>query len=114
VSALISTRISELDAVKGDRSNGPDKIDEDAEDDVDPAQETTMDQARHVSLGADQRPRTIADIEEENSSDPRFRSFQTRLARFFNTFLPAHNIPFPDGQPIKFRPTDLVSFIFSC
>lgn len=67
----------------------------------------------HVSLGSNQRPCTLRDLEECHSSDGRFQRFQAKLAIFFNRFLPAHNIPLPNGEPIKFAPSDSVRMSFA-
>ena len=107
VSALIRAQLDELDDVEdaeADPDGQPDDIQKGAEED-------SVSLSDHISLGAEKPPCTLEAVEEDHSSDPRFQAFRTRLAKFFNTFLPAYKIPFPNGQPIKFRPTDLVSII---
>jgi hypothetical protein len=107
VSALIRAQLDELDNVEDveDHPDGqPDDIQKGAE-------EETVSLSDHISLGAERPSRTLEAVEEDHSGDPRFQAFRTRLAKFFNTFLPAYGIPFPNGQPIKFSPTDLVSII---
>ncbi|KIK41608.1 hypothetical protein CY34DRAFT_85128 [Suillus luteus UH-Slu-Lm8-n1] len=40
---------------------------------------------------------SLAQVEEDNSSNRAFDCFRKKLATFLNHFLPSHNIPLPDG-----------------
>ncbi|KAG1883635.1 hypothetical protein F4604DRAFT_1920145 [Suillus subluteus] len=52
----------------------------------------------HIYLGAPQHSLTLLQLDEENTSNPAFAQFHKKLSLFLNNFLPAHNIPLPDGK----------------
>jgi hypothetical protein len=52
----------------------------------------------HIHLGALQHSLTLSQLEEENASKPAFVQFRKKLSLFLNNFLPAYNIPLPDGK----------------
>ncbi|KAG2343829.1 hypothetical protein BDR05DRAFT_999735 [Suillus weaverae] len=53
---------------------------------------------RHIHLGAPQHSLTLSQLKEENASKPAFAQFRKKLSLFLNNFLPAYNIPLPDGK----------------
>lgn len=52
----------------------------------------------HIHLGAPQHSVTLLQLEEENASKVAFAQFRKKLSLFLNDFLPAYNIPLPDGK----------------
>ncbi|KAG2088845.1 uncharacterized protein F5147DRAFT_587453, partial [Suillus discolor] len=52
----------------------------------------------HIYLGSPQHPMSFADVEQANSSLCTFDQFRKKFLIFINEFLPAHNIPLPDGM----------------
>ncbi|KAG1879726.1 hypothetical protein F4604DRAFT_1579212 [Suillus subluteus] len=57
----------------------------------------------HVKLGSSQAPQTFALIEDTHRNDDAFTNFRVRLNSFLNDFLPACNIPLPDGKRIQLK-----------
>ncbi|KAG1849777.1 hypothetical protein F4604DRAFT_1971059 [Suillus subluteus] len=57
----------------------------------------------HVKLGSKQAPQTFSLIEDTHRNDNAFTNFHIRLNSFLNVFLPACNIPLPDGQKIHLK-----------
>ncbi|KAG1835880.1 hypothetical protein DFJ58DRAFT_847294 [Suillus subalutaceus] len=52
----------------------------------------------YIHLGAPQHSLTLSQLEEENASKPASAQFRKKLSLFLNNFLPAYNIPLPDGK----------------
>ncbi|KAG0692969.1 hypothetical protein DFH29DRAFT_985615 [Suillus ampliporus] len=52
----------------------------------------------HIHIGAPQSSLTLLQLEEGNASNPAFAQFRKKLSLFLNNFLPAYNIPLPDGK----------------
>lgn len=52
----------------------------------------------HIHLKAPQHFLTLLRLEEANASKPAFAQFHKKLSLFLNNFLPAYNIPLPDGK----------------
>jgi hypothetical protein len=64
-----------------------------------------------VTISSKQPDTTFEDLEQSRQADFAFTRFRIRLAEFFSNFLPAHDIPLPDGKRIKFTKTDKVNNI---
>ncbi|KAG1769490.1 hypothetical protein EV702DRAFT_1049726 [Suillus placidus] len=59
----------------------------------------------HVKLRSRQAPQTFSLIEDTRRNDNAFTNFHIRLNSFLNVFLPACNIPLPDGWRIHLKST---------
>ncbi|KAG2353885.1 hypothetical protein BDR07DRAFT_1454335 [Suillus spraguei] len=64
----------------------------------------------HVKLGSKQAPQTFSLIKDTCRNNDTFTNFHIRLNSFLNVFLPACNIPLPDGQRIHLK-SDVASFV---
>lgn len=93
-------------------------IDEDA-DEGDPDSEVLtnpithvfdpLDGSMHVKFGSREAPQTFGLIENSHKDDIAFTNFRVKLNSFLNVFLPASNIPLPDGKRIHLLSTHTVS-----
>ncbi|KAG1745376.1 uncharacterized protein EDB91DRAFT_1080305 [Suillus paluster] len=63
----------------------------------------------HVKVGSKQPPQTFDLVENVYRSDNTFSNFHTRLNDFLNDFLPASNIPLPQGKQICLRASDEIT-----
>ncbi|KAG1898822.1 uncharacterized protein F5891DRAFT_1129283 [Suillus fuscotomentosus] len=88
------------------QANDDDDKDED-EDAQRPASDflpgLNIDGSLHVKLGSSQAPQTFALIEDTHQNDDTFTNFCVKLNSFLNDFLPACNIPLPDGKRIHLK-----------
>ncbi|KAG2045546.1 hypothetical protein BDR06DRAFT_1015537 [Suillus hirtellus] len=57
----------------------------------------------HVKLSSSQAPQMFALIENTHQNDDAFTNFRVKLNSFLNDFLPACNIPLPDGKRIHLK-----------
>ena len=62
----------------------------------------------HFTLGAIQQPRTLLQVEELHGDMPSFQHFRIKL----NTLFATYDITQADGNKIKLKPNDTVSFCF--
>ncbi|KAG1890839.1 hypothetical protein F4604DRAFT_1888578 [Suillus subluteus] len=92
-----------------DNDNDNDNDDEDAQlpmNDFLPLNDGSL----HVKLRSKQAPQTFSLIEDTRRNDNAFTNFRIRLNSFLNVFLPACNIPLPDGRRIHLK-SDVASFV---
>ncbi|KAG2060965.1 hypothetical protein BDR06DRAFT_966783 [Suillus hirtellus] len=93
-------------------------IDEDANED-DPDSEVLtnpirhvfgpLDGSMHVKFGSREAPQTFGLIENSHKDDIAFSNFHVKLNSFLNVFLPASNIPLPDGKRIHLLSTHTIT-----
>jgi hypothetical protein len=92
--------------------NNHDRAEEADDDPNDPSSDQESDDMFHVKLGAAQTVQTFETLERLQANDDAFKRFRIKLAGFLSDFLPAHGIPLPGGQRIKFTPDDTVCRCF--
>ncbi|KAG2110154.1 hypothetical protein BD769DRAFT_1630365 [Suillus cothurnatus] len=63
----------------------------------------------HVKVGSKQPPLTFESVENIYHSDDAFSNLRIRLNDFLNDFLPAINIPLPQGKRIRLRASDQIT-----
>ncbi|KAG1758596.1 hypothetical protein EDD22DRAFT_981351 [Suillus occidentalis] len=63
----------------------------------------------HVKVGSKQPPLTFELVENIYRSDDAFSNLRIRLNDFLNDFLPAINIPLPQGKQIRLRASDKIT-----
>ncbi|KAG1896982.1 uncharacterized protein F5891DRAFT_1130066 [Suillus fuscotomentosus] len=90
------------------QANDDDDKDEDEDEDAQcPASDflpgLNVDGSLHVKLGSSQAPQTFALIEDTHQNNDAFINFRVKLNSFLNDFLPACNIPLPDGKRIHLK-----------
>ncbi|KAG2737131.1 hypothetical protein P692DRAFT_20762490, partial [Suillus brevipes Sb2] len=90
VSGLIRSRVDYLDEERRKAMLSERELEEEDLDD--------QSFGGHIHLGAPQHSLTLSQLEEENASKPAFAQFHKKLSLFLNNFLPAYNIPLPDGK----------------
>ncbi|KAG1735149.1 uncharacterized protein EDB91DRAFT_1250678 [Suillus paluster] len=90
-----------------DQVNDADDIDDNTnEDDADSESDPIihdfipLDGSMHVKLGSRQAPQAFSLIENAHQDDDTFTNFRVKLNSFLNVFLPASNIPLPDGKRV--------------
>ncbi|KAG1898812.1 uncharacterized protein F5891DRAFT_1129282 [Suillus fuscotomentosus] len=100
VSELIGGRIAQLDEQRLRELRDADNNNNDPDDNDDPEDATHIGVSfqGHIYLGSPQCPTSFADVEEANSSSRAFDQFWKKFSTFINEFLPAHDIPLPDGK----------------
>ncbi|KAG1763075.1 hypothetical protein EDD22DRAFT_979489 [Suillus occidentalis] len=106
----ICRRLLDLDDYLMFKSQGQANNDDDKDKDYSDAQRPVSDflpslndGSLHVKLGSSQAPQTFALIEDTHQNDDTFTNFHVRLNSFLNDFLPACNIPLPDGKRIHLK-----------
>lgn len=109
----IGRRISDFDEYS-QRKSDSDGEDDDALDDentnIGPGADSisTLDPSRHVRMGSRQASQTFCSIENAHKTQVEFTNFCIKLNAFLNTFLPACNIPLPNGRRIHLQSDDTV------
>ncbi|KAG1879315.1 hypothetical protein C8R48DRAFT_744923 [Suillus tomentosus] len=113
----IRRRLLDLDDHLMFTSQGQANNDDDKDEDEDaqrPARDflpgLNIDGSLHVKLGSSQAPQTFALIEDTHQNDDTFTNFRVKLNSFLNDFLPACNIPLPDGKRIHLK-SDVASLV---
>ncbi|KAG1899569.1 uncharacterized protein F5891DRAFT_1128965 [Suillus fuscotomentosus] len=97
---LIGGHIAQLDEQRLQELRDADNNNNNPDDNDDPEDATHIGMSfqGHIYLGSPQRPTSFADVEEANSSSCAFDQFRKKFSTFINKFLPAHDIPLPDGK----------------
>lgn len=72
------------------------------------AMDDMRDAVAHVKLGSEQGNYLFADVEQLHKADRAFVDFRIKLNNFLNVFLPANEIPLPDGRRVQLRTGDQV------
>ncbi|KAG1903490.1 uncharacterized protein F5891DRAFT_946968 [Suillus fuscotomentosus] len=113
----IHRRIFDLDEYVISQRQAND-IDEDADED-DPDSEVLtnpirhvfgpLDGSMHVKFGSREALQTFSLIENSHKDDIAFSNFHVKLNSFLNVFLPASNIPLPDGKRIHLLSTHTIT-----
>ncbi|KAG2746427.1 hypothetical protein P692DRAFT_20739914 [Suillus brevipes Sb2] len=110
----IGRRISDFDEYS-QRKSDSDGEDDDALDDdntdIGPGADSisTLDPSQHVRMGSRQASQTFCSIENAHKTQVEFTNFRIKLNAFLNTFLPACNIPLPNGRRIHLQSDDTVT-----
>ncbi|KAG1843288.1 hypothetical protein DFJ58DRAFT_717813 [Suillus subalutaceus] len=100
------------------QANDINDIDNDAnEDDPDSKSSTNplmhdfdpLDGSMHVKFGSREAPQTFGLIENSHKNDVTFTNFRVKLNSFLNVFLPASNIPLPDGRRVHLLSTHTIT-----
>ncbi|KAG1898719.1 uncharacterized protein F5891DRAFT_1129341 [Suillus fuscotomentosus] len=68
-----------------------------------------LDGSMHVKFGSREAPQTFGLIENSHKDDIAFSNFHVKLNSFLNVFLPASNIPLPDGKRIHLLSTHTIT-----
>ncbi|KAG1847063.1 hypothetical protein F4604DRAFT_1594729 [Suillus subluteus] len=63
----------------------------------------------HVKFGSREALQTFGLIENSHKDDIAFTNFHVKLNLFLNTFLPASNIPLPDGRRVHLLSTHTIT-----
>ncbi|KAG2340835.1 hypothetical protein BDR05DRAFT_977210 [Suillus weaverae] len=107
----ISHQVSDFDeyvkATSQDQVNDIDNIDDNINEDGGDSESDPiihdlipLDGSMHVKLGSRQAPQAFSLIENAHRNDDTFTNFRVKLNSFLNVFLPASNIPLPDGKRV--------------
>ncbi|KAG1829817.1 hypothetical protein EV424DRAFT_1343975 [Suillus variegatus] len=98
VSELIGGHIAQLDEQHLQKLKDTDDNDPDDINDPEDTKNIGASFQGHIYLSSPQHPMSFTDVEEANSSLHTFDQFRKKFSIFINEFLPAHNIPLPDGM----------------
>ncbi|KAG1836159.1 hypothetical protein F4604DRAFT_2008209 [Suillus subluteus] len=107
----IDHRISDFDEYSQRKSDGnledDDSLDDDENTDI--GVDSTLDPSQHVRMGSRQAVQTFCSIENAQKTCVEFTNFRIKLNAFLNIFLPACNIPLPNGRRIHLQSDDTVT-----
>ncbi|KAG1773661.1 hypothetical protein EV702DRAFT_1181089 [Suillus placidus] len=103
--------ISDFDEYSQRKSDGvdDDSLDDDEGTDVGVDSMGTLDPSQHVRMGSRQTVQTFCSIENAHKTEVEFTNFRIKLNAFLNVFLPACNIPLPNGRRIHLQSDDTVT-----
>lgn len=113
----IDCRISDFDEYSQQKSGSVD--DDELDDDentnigVDSTGTFKLDPSQHVRMGSRQAVQTFCSIENAHKTEVEFNNFRIKLNAFLNIFLPACNIPLPNGRRIHLQSDDTVCSKFN-
>ncbi|THU95745.1 hypothetical protein K435DRAFT_819621 [Dendrothele bispora CBS 962.96] len=63
----------------------------------------------HFSLGSKCKPLTFEELEDLHKSEQSYSRFRIRLGQFMTGFLPANNIPLPNGKEVRYSSSDMIT-----
>ncbi|KAG2747242.1 hypothetical protein P692DRAFT_201867126 [Suillus brevipes Sb2] len=102
----INRRISDFDEYLQQKS---DSDLEDDDENTNIGMDSTLDPSQHVRMGSRQAVQTFCSIENAQNTRVEFTNFRIKLNAFLNIFLPACNIPLPNGRRIHLQSDDTVT-----
>ncbi|KAG1771406.1 hypothetical protein EV702DRAFT_977341 [Suillus placidus] len=109
VSEDIRCRVEDSDEFLRSTSQAAGNADVDV-DDPETDNLVPLDGSMHVKIGSTQASLTLEQIEmAHQGADVAFIGFRVKLNAFLNVFLPACNLPLPNGKRVQLRPSNTVT-----